>query len=263
VGGHWTPFSDEALLPEDQWVFSHWIPFDEKSLMRALGLHGRDLEAYLYNDHHTLADLARSRGIDPERLADRLLLPLLRKSDVAQFARLRDHTLRILTQGHLAQHVFFHIFHGVSVRTAAPDIFRMSGDEYWRLRQRGYTPGQIARRAGVSSRAVRAGMIRLFRGDRDAGVKFGLAWESESDRIFRRQVGALSCWMHRPGPPDDHANPYGKARIYHGAHARDWPATVAQRRVAEQRVERFRRSLPRSCWTRPAAWSSQNRGLGR
>ena len=35
-----------------------------------------------------------------------------------QRAVLRDHTLRLLTQGHLAQHVLFHSFHTVGLEAA-------------------------------------------------------------------------------------------------------------------------------------------------
>ena len=49
-------------LPDEEWVHRHWLPFDERELEAALGLRRRELEAYLYDDHHTLAELARARG---------------------------------------------------------------------------------------------------------------------------------------------------------------------------------------------------------
>jgi hypothetical protein len=69
------PGAPHQWLPGDQWLQSHWIPFDQRDLERALGLHGRGLEAYLVNDHNTLAALARRRGVDVdvEQLADDLV----------------------------------------------------------------------------------------------------------------------------------------------------------------------------------------------
>jgi hypothetical protein len=246
--------SPHTWLPAEEWVDGHWIPFDEQALKEALGLRGRDLEAYLYNDHHTLADLARRRGMAPEQLADRLVAPWGVAADPARLAQLRDRTIRILTQGHLAQHVFFHVFHGVWEKSVAPSVFGVSDDAYWRLRLLARTPLDIARRGGVPPTAVRERMIALLRAQRDAGIALGAAWAPESDRILARQLRALPCWLRRPIASRDRANPYGKAKRQHGEHARGWPGTPAQRRRNERRVERVRRSLRRSCWRPPPAW---------
>jgi hypothetical protein len=84
----------------------HWVPFDRERLERALRLRGRSLEAYLFNDHHTLAELARRRGINVNWLADHLVAPWQPIVDAQNLAVLRGRTVRVLTQGHLAQHVF-------------------------------------------------------------------------------------------------------------------------------------------------------------
>jgi hypothetical protein len=65
----------------------------------------------------------------------------------------------------------------------------------------------------------------------------------------------LPCWMRRPLPAQDDGNPFGKAMRQHGAHTAAWPSTPRQWRADERRVERVRRSLERSCWRRPRAWS--------
>ena len=242
-------------LPGEEWVSSHWVPFEEQALKRALGLRGRELEAYLYNDHHTLAALAARRGVGVEALADRLVGPWAAGgASPARMALLRDHTLRVLTQGHLAQHVFYHVFHGAPVEANAPAVFGVSAAEYGQLRARGWRPLRIAHRGGKSYREARRGMIGLFAGLRDEGIRERLAWPPEAGRIFRRSVRALPCWLRRGMPEDDPGNPYGKARFQHGAHAPGWPATRAQRRVNDRRVERVRRGLHRSCWRPPPAW---------
>jgi hypothetical protein len=241
-------------LPKEQWVARHWIPFDEQLLKRELGLRGRELEAYLYDDHRTLAALARRRGIAPEQLADRVLAPWGLPAGDARLALLRDRALRILTQGHLAQHMFFHVFHGVGLRSAARSVFGVSGARYWRLRKRGHTPLGIARRGGVPAAAARTRMARLLRAHHDEGIRLGMASPLEADRILRRQLRALGCWLRRPLAGHDHANPYGKARLHHGGHGTHRHMTPARRRRAARRIERVRRSLPKSCWKRPPAW---------
>jgi hypothetical protein len=65
----------------------------------------------------------------------------------------------------------------------------------------------------------------------------------------------LPCWMRRPLPAQDGSNPFGKAMRQHGTHTAAWPSTPRQWRADERRVERVRRSLERSCWRRPRAWS--------
>jgi hypothetical protein len=249
------PGSDPVWLPAEKWVESHWVPFDEQALKAALGLRGRQLEAYLYDDHHTLAELARRRGIAPDQLADRLIDPWRATSSPERLERLRDHTLRTLTQGHLAQHVFFHVFHGLPVAQNAPALFGMSSADYLRLRARGLRPLRIAHRGGKTYRSVRDGMVALFAAARDEGIRDRLAWASQSYRIFDRQVRALPCWLRRPDPPRDPGNPYGKARQLHGRHGHGWPATERERRANERRAERIRRSLHSSCWSPPPPWS--------
>jgi hypothetical protein len=56
------PGAAHQWLPDEPWVMEHRIPFDQAVLQRELGLRGWRLEAYLFNDHHTLAMLAHRRG---------------------------------------------------------------------------------------------------------------------------------------------------------------------------------------------------------
>ena len=144
-----SPGAMHTWLPGEKWVSSHWVPFEEQALKRALRLRGRQLEAYLYNDHHTPAALAARRGVGVDVLAERLLDPWRATgASPARLARLHDHTLRILTQGHLAQHVFYHVFHGVPVVEHAPAVFGVSGPEYAALRRGG--GGRYGSRTGAA-----------------------------------------------------------------------------------------------------------------
>lgn len=234
-------------LPDEEWVHRHWLPFDSRVLERELGLHGRDLEAYLYNDHHTLAALAP----DVDALVDRLVAGW---GDVPQLPLLRERTERVLTQGHLAQHLFFHVFHGLELHPHSEDVFGMPDDAYRALREDGASYAEIAEAGGVPVTRLRGHVLETFRADQRDGVARGEAWPAESTRVYARRVARLDCWLRRPAAALDPSNPYGKNRFLHGPHAAGWPGTAAERRVDERRVERFRRGLKRSCWPHPPRW---------
>ena len=75
------------------------------------------VEAFLYNDHHTVAQLAVARGVDFEGLVSELsawtaTTPGADREVIAQRVRL------LLVSGHLAQHVLFHVFHGEELSSA-------------------------------------------------------------------------------------------------------------------------------------------------
>lgn len=238
-------------LPDEEWVHRHWVPFDERELGAALGLRDGELEAYLYNDHHTLAALARSRGIGVDALVERLVGAW---GPVPQLDELRARTRRLLTQGHLAQHVFFHVFHGVELGEHSDHVFGMPVDAYRALREDGASYAEIASAGAVELTVLRDQVVAGLLANRRDGVANGQAWPAQSDRILRRTLQRLPCWLDRPPAALDPANPYGKNRFLHGPHAAGWPATAAQRRTDERRVERFRAGLARACWPRVHRW---------
>lgn len=241
-------------LPDEGWVHHRWVPFDEAALTHALGLPRLDLQSYLYNDHHSLAQLAQRRGLSSADLATRLVVPWQGISD-AHRAVLRDRTMRILTQGHLSQHVFFHVFHGRELFPHSQDLFGMPAPAYEQLRHQGLSYVAIARHGGVPAAAMRAGVVALVEREHAIGIAQQESWPSQSHRLLERTLAWLPCWLRRPLPARDPANPYGKNRLLHGVHDARWPANARQRRDDERRVSRVLRRLPASCWTRPRAWS--------
>jgi hypothetical protein len=248
------PGAPHTWLPQEDWIAYHWLPFDEQALNRALGLRGRELEAYLYDDHHTLARLASRRGMAVETLANQLVEPWRGRVDESRLDMLRARTVRVLTQGHLAQHVLFHLFHngGASREIAA----RLGTSTRWLMvqRRRGLTWLQIAHRQQVPQAVLEQQLITSLAARAHQGVELGVASRSESDRILARQLTALPCWLHRPHPAIDAGNPYGKATLQHGEHRRGWPRTARERRHDETQVERVRASLEPSCWRGPPRW---------
>ena len=248
------PGASHTWLPAEDWVAYHWIPFNEQALKRALGLRGRELAAYLYDDHHTLADLAAQRGLDLRSLADHLIASWRPQADNRQMAVLRDRTLRLLTQGHLAQHVFFHVFHNGGGTQYLGQRLGISSATVIAERARGLTFRQIARRRGVAPGPLKSHVGEAFRRRARQGIKLGVASTSESQRILARQEAALPCWLRRPHPALDPANPYGKATRQHGQHVAGWPASAREHADDEAGVERVRRALERSCWRPPPPW---------
>jgi hypothetical protein len=84
------PGAAHTWLPDEDWVMRHWVPFDERALTSRLALRAGDLEAYLYDDHHALADLARARGLDVALLRDELVAPWRPLVDDQRYALLRE-----------------------------------------------------------------------------------------------------------------------------------------------------------------------------
>ena len=240
-------------LPHEEWVHRRWIPFDERTLNVKLGLGPGELRAYLYNDHHTLADLARRRGVAPRALARQLVAPW-RGIAAKRRAVLLDRTWRILTQGHLSQHVFFHVFHGLPVHINSPDLFGMPDATYQALRRQGLSYVAVAVQGGVPLERLRADIVTMIDSDHRDGIARREAWPRQSDRIRDRTLAQLMCWLQQPPVARDPANPFGKNRFLHGSHRAGWPSTAHERRVDEHRVERFRRQLPKSCWPLPKRW---------
>jgi len=255
------PGAGSGWVPREEWVLRHWIPFDEQALKARLGLHGRDLEAFLYNDHRTLAMIATQRGITPQALADELVAPWAGRTDAARLALLRDHALQIVTQGHLAQHIFFHVFHGIRARMSTRRLFGLSSRRYSSLRQRGLTPLEVANVGGVSRAQVVAGMTRIFRRDRNDGVALRFSLPAAADLVLHRQLRALPCWLRRPLPAYDPSNPYGRESRHHPVAKPQSERTDAEERRDDVRVEQVRRHLPPSCWQPPAPWSWSAHGL--
>jgi hypothetical protein len=249
------PGAPHTWLPDEDWVMRHWVPFDERALTSRLGLRPRELEAYLYDDHRALARLARARGIDPAQLRDELVAPWRPRVSTLQFDLLRERTERMLSQPHLAQHVLFHVFHVGMLDHDPLGTFGLPAATVRQMRLDGLTPVEVAARGGIPAATAQANLLHFFRHERDEGVQRQAAWPDEAQRILDRQVARLPCWLYSPRPGGDPANPYGKARYWHGPHSRGWPRTRRQRAANERRVERLRRRLRRGCWPRPARWS--------
>jgi hypothetical protein len=219
------PGARHNWLPKEDWSAFHWSPFDELRLVRLLGITHRALYDWQSNDHQTLAQLAVTRGIDPHDLREQLLAPWKGRVPRAQLRVLRNHTSRMLTQGHLAQHMFWHPFHSPAFMRhpdqAAHELFGVSIQTYRRLRRERYTQVQIAAVGGRTRAQLRRTIVRHLTMESAMGVRLRLTPRSQAARMLARQLSLVDCWMSKPLPQFDPDIPFGDPNGHHGPHGRD------------------------------------------
>lgn len=183
-------------LPCEDWVMYHWLPYDERVLLRALKTDRGGLRRWLRNDRaHTIAQIARRRGIEPRDLADRLVAGWAPDVSGAWGDELRDRALRTLTQGHLAQHLFFHRFHHPGIALRARSIFGVRALEFRRLRLTGHAPARIGRSHRRSRGTVARRAMSTLRDFGSLGVRLGATPRSQANRFARDQRRGLSWWL--------------------------------------------------------------------
>jgi hypothetical protein len=187
------PGASHRWLPCEDWVMYHWLPYSERRLVRLLRLEPGELRRWLRNDRvHTIAQLARRRGIEPEELASRLVEPRRAGASEEWLAVLRERALRTITQGHLAQHILFHDFHHPGIALRARSIFGVPALEYRRLRLAGRAPAAIGRAHDRSRRTVARRTFATLRRFARLGVRSGAMPRAQADRLLRQQHAGLS-----------------------------------------------------------------------
>jgi hypothetical protein len=235
--------AEHRWLPAETWVQKHWLPYDEARLYELLRVDTRTLFSWLSNDHRTLAQLARRRGVSARTLAKRLMEPRRAELSARGYKLLRARAQRTLTQGHLAQHLFFHVFHGSHLNGHEDGhiahLFGVDRHEYRRLRQRRrMSPFGIARMHGRSTASVKEHVIRVLREEARRGTRVGAMSSAQADRLLDRQMRVVMCWLTRPAPKFDRYHPFGDRYSGHGPHRRG------------ARVGMVRPKLPKGCWKR-------------
>jgi hypothetical protein len=236
-------------LPHEDWVMQHWLPFDETRLYTALRVDNVALERWLRDDHQTIAGLALWRtGTTPEALADHLVAPWRTVVDPAQVAVVRDRTLRVLTQGHLAQHVLFHYFHGTNIEARSALIFGFPFPAFVDLRSQGLTLVQIGRRGGRTKGQIASELQRALRDGAALGVERHEQSDSQATFMLHRRISLLPCFLRRPRANRDPANPYGEHNGGHGPHARG-----VRNGLLPDSQQRRARHRPGCCWHEPPA----------
>ena len=241
-----------GLLPNERWVMQHWSPLDEQTLAGALGIPLPQVEAFLYNDHHTLAQLAIARGLDVETLVDRLAawtahVPAADREVIEQRIRLT------LVSGHLAQHVLFHVFHGEELSPTLKRAAKLPAARFATLRNDRWSYRRLIRRAGGDPAAMMGQLATQLRHRQQTGLDSGQTPQGQGDRLVTRQLRRLPCWFGRAAQPLDPAAPYDRAYTKHapGHSDKDVPATRAQQAAEDRLISRGLAARPHACWDLP------------
>lgn len=199
------PNAPAHWLPPEAWVYNHWLPYDESRLYRLLGISRSQLWDQLRDDRHTVAQLAAARGrANPAKLAAALVAPRAGALSPQTLAILRDRAERTLTQGHLAQHVFFHSLHQFAIPSAAPELFGVTDAAFRALRRTELSPLAIGRLHGHGTGEAQARAIGVLRDRVDAGVREGSMTAAQGRLLLRRQLSQLPRWLDQQrynGPP--------------------------------------------------------------
>ena len=185
-------------LPTEEWVMSSWLPYDEARLHELVGTDRAELSTWL-NDRRSLGALARRRGHDSLRvLAGRLVAPRLAAASPALRAALRRRALATLTQPHLGNHVFFHVFHTPAIAQASARVFGVRAATFRRLRAEGLSPAAIGARGGRSAAAVRGTLRRVLRERAARAVRIGATSRRQADALLVHQEAGLRAYVGRP-----------------------------------------------------------------
>lgn len=196
------PGSPPNWLPNEPWVNELWLPFDEERLPAALGMTRGEVFSWIRNDgSHTLAQLAARRHIKVDALAGRLVA----NRKPAQRARVRAYSRRVITQGHLAQHLLFHALHQTAIPQRAEAIFGTpSATAYGRLRFAEVSPLDIGELHGVTRVQMRRRTSDALRAAQRRGVRAGVVTPKQAKLQLDRQLGQIPRWLGQGrynGPP--------------------------------------------------------------
>ena len=183
-------------LPSETWVYQHWLPFDERRLYALLGTDRAGVWHHLRDDAaHDLAQLGRRRGMGPRELAAKLVAPRARHASRARAATLRSRAYRVLTQGHLSQHIVFHSLHQTAVPNRAQWIFGVERLEFLRERRSELSPLQIGRLHGRTNVQMRRRAERVLRAMAARGVREGHVSAAQAKLLLDRQLRQVPRWL--------------------------------------------------------------------
>jgi Tol biopolymer transport system component len=192
-------------IPNDDWVYEHWLPYDETRLYRLLRIDRGAMWRHLRDDAaHDLKQLAARRGMSAAELADRVMAPRRKGISAARFATLRSRAFRIITQGHLSQHIHFHSLHQRTIQRNARSIFGVSPTRFRDLRVEEHSPVEIGRMNGRSVVTMRRRAAAALRRTVEQAVTGGAMTRAQGRRLLRRQLAQLPRWLgqrRNNGPP--------------------------------------------------------------
>ena len=182
-------------LPRDEWVMSSWLPYDEARLYELVHSDRAEVDAWL-DDHRTLGQFARTRGWTSQRkLAHALVSPRLKAVRPAMRGVLERRALETLTQGHLSNHVIFHVFHTPAIADHAKTLFGLRPATFRHLRDSGLSPATIAQRGGRTRAGAQARIAALLKARGERAVKLGAMSRAQARALYAEQTASLSAFM--------------------------------------------------------------------
>jgi hypothetical protein len=182
-------------LPRDEWVMSSWLPYDEARLYALTHSDRAEVDAWL-DDHRTLGQFARTRGWTSQReLAHALVAPRLKSVRPAMRPVLERRALETLTQGHLSNHVIFHVFHTPAIADHAKSVFGLRPATFRHLRDSGLSPTTIAQRGGRSRAGAQKRLAALLKARGQRGVRLGATSATQAKALYAEQMAALPAFM--------------------------------------------------------------------
>jgi hypothetical protein len=182
-------------LPRDEWVMSSWLPYDEARLYALVDTDRAEVDAWL-DDHRTLGQLARQHGWTSQRaLAHALVAPRLSAVRPAMRRVLERRALETLTQGHLANHVIFHVFHTPAIPEHAKTVFGLRPATFRHLRDSGMSPAGIAVRSGRTRTGAQARLAALLKARGQRAVRLGAMSAAQARALYAEQMAALPAFM--------------------------------------------------------------------
>jgi signal transduction histidine kinase len=182
-------------LPSDEWVMSSWLPYDEARLYALIHSDRVEVDAWL-DDHRTLGQLARKRGWSSQRtLARALVAPRLKGVRPAMRPVLERRALETLTQGHLSNHVIFHVFHTPAIAEHAPTTFGLRPATFRRLRDSGLSPATIAQRGGRTRAGAQTRIAHLLEARGQRAVSLGAMSRTQARALYAEQTASLAAFM--------------------------------------------------------------------
>lgn len=190
------PDAGDRWLPCESWVMYHWNPIDMQKLFRRTGIKEPELFDWLRDDdNHDLAGLIVKHGDNPTE-AVRASLAIERGASSRTRAILAERADRLLTQGHLAQHVFFHVFHSSAIRQNAREIFGMTPWDYSKARRLGFSAADIGRlKRGYSRRQTAKRVLRVIERYEWRGVARGETSRAQAADFLDQTDTLIDSWI--------------------------------------------------------------------
>ncbi len=176
----------------------HWIPFSERKLYALTGISRKEFRRYIKDDdRHSLGKLVRRHGKDPDAIVAELMSGWRGRVGDERSAELTRRAGELMTQGHLAQHVFFHYFHDPAIALNSMWIFGVRSADFQRARLQGWSPAEIADYTGRSRELVVRRAMAVVKRYARRSVALKQSSRGQAELFTRLQHRAVYGWLHQ------------------------------------------------------------------